>query len=129
MRVPASVLIVEDDDDLRGLFKMAMALEGFAVQEARDGLEALRRLDVEVPAAIVLDLILPNVNGAEFLEELRSQVHTRDIPVVVVTANSDSLPPHVPVACILHKPVHGSELVRSVRRCMAASMERPAQAP
>ena len=57
------ILLVEDNDDLRGMFRTALVVAGFHVQEAADGYDALRLLDEETPALVVLDLRLPLVDG------------------------------------------------------------------
>lgn len=117
-----TILVVEDDADLRGMFRAALALAGFDVRDAADGWEALRRVDIALPDLIVLDLGLPGVNGQGVLAELSAQAHTRAIPVVVVTASSDPLQ-GFQVDCVLRKPVDPDELLRAVRRCLAANPE------
>lgn len=113
-----TVLIVEDDGDLRHMFRAALAFAGFNVLEAGDGLHALHILDSNPPDLVVLDLGLPVISGQVVREELAAQAHTRDIPVVVVTGTSG---PHdqLDVPCVLRKPVSPEELIRSVRRCLA----------
>lgn len=111
------ILVVEDDDDLRLLFKTSLRLAGFDVSEAADGLAALRALDANRPDLVVLDLRLPFISGFELQRQL-SQLHTRRIPVVVVTA----LPSHqtvgLDVECVLRKPVLPEELIQTVTRCL-----------
>jgi DNA-binding response OmpR family regulator len=113
------VLLVEDHDDLRRLFATALTLAGFTVRQATDGLEALRAIDVDPPDIVVLDLILPVVDGFAVRREMEEHAHTRGIPVVVVTA----IPQHdlqsFNAACTLTKPVMPADLVAAVRRCLA----------
>ena len=83
-----SVLIVEDDPDLREMMCLLLAHEGFKPVAARDGAEALERLRshrVE-PEVIVLDLMMPRMNGEQFIKELAPDPSLRAIPVVVLTA-------------------------------------------
>src|SRR5689334_10421260 len=61
------ILLVEDHDDLRGMFRIALTVAGFQVHEAADGYDALRLLDEENPILVVLDLRLPLVDGREVL--------------------------------------------------------------
>jgi len=101
------------------MFRQALALEGFEVREAGDGLEALRWLDVEVPDAVILDLQLPIISGLTVREELAAQAHLRHIPVIIVTGQEgpyDSLD----AACVLRKPVATHRLVEVVRSCIAS---------
>ncbi len=113
------VLVVEDDDDLRHLFRVTLALAGFDVAEARTGLEALERIDHNPPDLVVLDLGLPEISGAVVREQIAAHAHTRDVPVVVVTgsdANLDALD----VNCVLRKPVSPAQLVSTVQSCLGS---------
>jgi CheY-like chemotaxis protein len=119
LRTPTTVLIVEDSDDVRRLYALALGIEGFRVMEARDGLEALLLLDVDRPDVVVLDLDLPRISGHLVREELAAGAVTRDIPIVVVTGTAAS-PAELDVACLLRKPVSPDSLVYAVRKCLAA---------
>jgi CheY-like chemotaxis protein len=115
-----TILIVEDDADLRRLFRTALVLEGYQVQEAENGFSALRLLDgISPPSLILLDLQLPIVSGDVVKQELAGQAHLRHIPVVIVTAVPGSHE-HLEAACVLHKPITPEQLVRTVRSCLAA---------
>jgi len=83
------VLLVDDEDDLRRVMRDLLEREGFSVQEARDGVQALDEVDRHAPDIIVLDLNLPGLDGYKVLSQLRSRPATRDIPVVVLTAKGD----------------------------------------
>ena len=83
---PATILVVEDDQLQRDSLCQALTLSGWTVREAPDGREALEQLDAERPAVILLDLIMPNMDGFEFLDELRHRPGGEAIPVIVVTA-------------------------------------------
>jgi signal transduction histidine kinase/CheY-like chemotaxis protein len=80
------LLIVEDDESARMLVRHGMEREGWQVKEAANGRLALEAVQASEPDAIVLDLMMPEMDGFEFLTELRSHLAWRDIPVVVVTA-------------------------------------------
>jgi two-component system chemotaxis response regulator CheY len=79
------ILIVDDDKSLQQLYRTALALAGFAVETADDGLGALQKIDIDPPHLIVLDLHMPCVDGLTVLSELRANSTTVTIPVVVVT--------------------------------------------
>ncbi|HEU5171403.1 MAG TPA: type II/IV secretion system protein [Gemmatimonadales bacterium] len=83
------VLLVDDEDDLRRVMRDLLEREGYTVQEARDGVQALDQVDRHAPDVIVLDLNLPGLDGYGVLSQLRSRAATRDIPVVVLTAKGD----------------------------------------
>ena len=110
------ILLVEDNDDLRGMFRTALLIAGFDVQEAADGYDALRLLDEENPALVVLDLRLPLVDGRDVLEEMRQHQHR--VPVVIVTAADDELA-GFDVECVMRKPVPPEELVDTVTKCLS----------
>jgi signal transduction histidine kinase/CheY-like chemotaxis protein len=82
----APVLVVDDDASIRELFRRALQKEGCAVAEAENGKVALEVIARQQPALILLDLMMPEMDGFEFLEALRREERGRDIPVVIVTA-------------------------------------------
>ena len=114
-----TILVVEDDEDLRRLFRTSLALAGYDVIEAGDGLEALQRIEELLPDLVVLDLMLPGFSGVIVRQELASQPMTRHIPVVVITG-SPLLPEGLDVDCVLRKPATPDPLIASVRRCLAS---------
>ncbi len=83
------VLLVDDEDDLRRVMRDLLEREGYSVQEARDGVQALDQVDRHAPDVIVLDLNLPGLDGYGVLSQLRSRSATRNIPVIVLTAKGD----------------------------------------
>jgi len=114
---PQRILVVEDDADLRRMFRTALTLAGFAVHDVAIGIEALRYIDLEPPDLIVLDLVLPDISGLVIRQEIAAHAHTRRIPIVVVTGTSVDLS-SLDVACVLRKPVTPDELVRVVLSCL-----------
>lgn len=109
------ILLVDDDADLRGMYRVALTIGGFAVREAADGLEALMLLDREGADLVVLDLRMPRLDGFDVLADLRARKER--VPVVVVTAapgdHSD-----LGVECVLKKPTDPETLVETVQRCL-----------
>jgi CheY-like chemotaxis protein len=114
-----TILIVEDDEDLRRLFRTALSLAGYDVVEAGDGLEALQRIDSAPPDLIILDLVLPRMSGLIVREEIAAQAVTRDIPIVVITGAAVDAA-GMDVACFLRKPVEPERVVEAVRTCLAS---------
>ena len=80
------LLVIDDDEDVRSAIERALAPEGWSVAQADNGRTGLAAADSVHPDAIVLDLVMPQMSGFEFLDELRSRLWARDIPVLVVTA-------------------------------------------
>jgi DNA-binding response OmpR family regulator len=118
MASPATVLIVEDDLALRRMYRAALALSGFNILEADDGLTALHLLDLRSIDIVVLDLMLPTMSGLVVQQEIAAHAHTRNIPIVVVTGSDLSLD-HLDIPCVLRKPVSPDALVDAVRSCLA----------
>src|SRR5687768_2524018 len=109
-----NVLVIEDDGDLRAMYRTALILDGFDVTEAANGLEALRRLESMNFDLIVLDMGLPALSGRAFLLELTAKADTRKIPVVIVTGSTKTFR-SLNVARVLRKPVPSDQLIETVR--------------
>jgi PAS domain S-box-containing protein len=82
------VLVVEDDEATRTLLRRAMEAEGWDVVEAEHGRAALGRMAERLPDLVLLDLMMPEMNGFEFLEARREREPWRAVPVVVITART-----------------------------------------
>ena len=82
----ATVLVVEDDPNTRDMVRRTLQSEGWQVEEAENGRVALERVSAHVPGLILLDLMMPEMDGFEFVAQLRQKDQWRRIPVVVVTA-------------------------------------------
>jgi CheY-like chemotaxis protein len=80
------VLVVDDSPDARELYSEYLVRCGFRVLTAEDGEEAVRTARTEWPAAIVMDLAMPKVDGCEAIRRLRADPMTADIPIVAVSA-------------------------------------------
>ena len=106
------ILLVEDDAQLRHMFRTALLFEGFDVQEASDGYEALRLLESGAAQLVVLDLHLPILDGITVLREMQLR---QKVPVVVVTASHEDIS-RFDVQCVLRKPVSPDRLVSTVKR-------------
>jgi CheY-like chemotaxis protein/anti-sigma regulatory factor (Ser/Thr protein kinase) len=121
------VLIVEDDAPLRELLRRMLEREGYAVVEAGDGQAALERLREGTPGVILLDLMMPVMDGFEFLVERGREEAWRRIPVIVLTAQYLSAEDRErldgSVTRILQKGAHSREaLLAEVRALVAASV-------
>lgn len=81
-----SILVVEDDDAQRQMIRQMLEREGWKVDAAENGQVALARLEASTPVLILLDLLMPVMNGFELLRELEQRPEWRSIPVVVVTS-------------------------------------------
>jgi len=84
--VAATVLIVDDEKEIRELLRYNLERQGYNVLTAHDGEEGLARAFATHPDLILLDLLLPGLNGLEVLRELRAEPSTRELPVLLLTA-------------------------------------------
>jgi two-component system alkaline phosphatase synthesis response regulator PhoP len=84
----ARILIVDDDPAIRRLLSHSLELEGYLVATASDGEEALDQLPVADPDVVVLDIMMPRMNGLDVLERIRRDPNTADLPVILLTAKA-----------------------------------------
>ncbi|MGH3242392.1 MAG: response regulator [Spirillospora sp.] len=82
------VLVADDDEDVVRFVSVNLALEGFEVATASDGEEALKKSHDLVPDVVLLDVMMPGVDGVEVCRRLREDERTKDITVVMLTARS-----------------------------------------
>jgi CheY-like chemotaxis protein len=119
------LLLVEDDDASRATVRAAVEREGWTVDEAANGRVALERVQQSKPDAILLDLMMPEMDGFEFLTRLRDRSEWRDIPVIVVSAldltEEDRKRLNGEVETVIRKGAHDSDrLLRKVSETLAA---------
>ena len=81
-----SVLVVDDDDHSREMMCRLLKREGWLTHESENGRQALETLQMQLPKLILLDLMMPEMDGFDFIQELRQRPAWRSIPVIVVTA-------------------------------------------
>jgi CheY-like chemotaxis protein len=82
---PADVLVVDDDQAARDMLGRVLAGDGYRVRQAVDGDEAMHEIARRTPDLLVLDLLMPGMDGFQVLEALRTDPATADVPVVVLT--------------------------------------------
>ncbi len=117
---PCSVLLVEDDTITRRMMRSMLEKSGWSVCEAENGRVALEKVVAERPALILLDLMMPEMDGFEFAAEMHRHLEWRNIPIVVLTAKDltadEVLQLHGMVHTILDKAGHSrDELMLQVR--------------
>jgi signal transduction histidine kinase/CheY-like chemotaxis protein len=125
------VLVIDDDATMRTLLRRILEAEGHAVVEADNGRVALELLETLRPGAILLDLLMPEVDGFEFVAQLRQRDPTHTIPVLIITAKdmtaADRLRLNGSVVRVLEKRGTGHDgLLADVRALVATLLARPA---
>ena len=128
------VLVVDDDPVVRELLRRQLEAEGYRVSEAADGRAALARLREAVPGVILLDLMMPEMDGFELMEAMRREAGWAGIPVVVLTAKDltaeDRERLNGRVERVLQKGAYTKDaLLGEVRRLVGASLARRRETP
>jgi DNA-binding response OmpR family regulator len=80
------ILIVDDNMDIRATTRRVLERHGFVVREAGSGRSALDRLEIDPPALVLLDLMMPEMSGLQVLERMRRNPATAHVPVILLTA-------------------------------------------
>lgn len=127
----ADILIVDDDDHLREVVRYALSREGFDVRQAEDGEAALKLVDRLRPDLIVLDVMMPNMDGLAFCRTLRSNVDAAvaAIPVVFLSSKDEELDKVLGLELggddYLTKPFSTRELVSRVKAVLRRTQSKP----
>jgi two-component system alkaline phosphatase synthesis response regulator PhoP len=106
---PKKVLVIDDEEDIREVIQMSLeGLTSWKVITAANGVEGISKAESEKPDAILLDVMMPGIDGPETLSRLKSKTSTKNIPIVLLTAKvmpSDVKElGHLEVATIVSKP-------------------------
>ena len=117
------VLVAEDDPSVRMTIEFVLKDEGFEVLLAEDGEEALRLALGSPPDVILLDQIMPKMDGKEVLAALRKDPSTQDIPVFVLTGMARGLESDWPGAFFIGKPFSPDTLVDRIREVLGPPAE------
>ena len=119
---PQRVLLVDDSDDIRELWRLWLTYWNFSVEEARDGQEAVSKALHSVPDLILMDLWMPVVDGVEALKRLKRDPRTADVPVVVLSAQNRTPDAQTVVAAgaetMLDKPSDPDVLLDHIRAAL-----------
>jgi CheY-like chemotaxis protein len=118
--------VVEDDPAIRRLVTMVLKREGYRTETASDGVEAVLKLGVAEYDVIVLDLMMPNLDGFTFINQLAESQPDRLRSIIVTSAASPAVirqRMHGQTFRVLPKPFDIHELVAAVRSCIAAQKE------
>src|SRR5436190_366656 len=125
-----TVLVVDDDPDVRGVLTDAFKSEGFRVMTAANGMQALHRARDVAPDVVILDLNMPMMSGDAFLYAWRVGAETHGVPVVAISAAYPSLRPEdLGVDAFFPKPFEIDLLVRTSRICWRIGHGPPRRVP
>ncbi|HEX2296692.1 MAG TPA: response regulator [Actinomycetota bacterium] len=116
---PPLVLVAEDDFNVRLTLEIVLEDAGFEILLAADGEEALRAARESAPDVILLDQVMPKLDGKQVLHALRQDEATRDIPVLVLSG-MERVPAEWPGAHFVGKPFSPEDLVGRIRALLPA---------
>ncbi len=110
------VLVVDDDPAIRGLLADALREEGYSVDLAAHGREALEAMRLSRPSTVIVDLMMPVMDGFSFIEQSHKERLSDGVPIVVISAVQDAIRrvADVPVQAIVAKPFDLDDLVKLV---------------
>ena len=119
-----SILCIEDEPEMIDLMRLILGRRGFAVKGAAGGIEGLRIIRAERPDLVLLDLMMPDMDGWEVYQKMKANDATKSIPVIVVTAKAQSIDKvlglHIAkVDDYITKPFGPQELLESVEKVLA----------
>ena len=111
----ACVLIVEDDPDIRDFMQFLLSSSGYETMTAANGREALERMRERTPCMVLLDLMMPVMDGWQFLSERSADAASPKVPVVLLSG-LPFIPNAIGVSDFLSKPINPSRLLDCVAR-------------
>ena len=123
--MPKKILAVDDERHIVRLVQVNLERAGYQVVTAFDGKDALEKVASEQPDLVVLDVMMPYMDGFEVLQNLRKNQSTRDLPVIMLTAKAQDADVFrgwsSGVDCYLTKPFNPMELITFVKRIFASN--------
>ena len=120
-----SVLVVDDEPALRDLIRQMLEIGGFAVEEAEDGETALDKIDEDPPDAVILDVMMPHMDGITVCKNIRSDAETDTLPIIMLSGKTQKEAVQEGLAAgankYLCKPVSYDELVDSLNEVLTST--------
>ena len=127
----AKILIVDDEKDIADLIAYNLEREGFATIKVYDGGSVLKTVKAQKPDLIILDIMLPHMNGLDICRAIRANPETAHLPVIMLTAKTDEVDKVIGLEIgaddYITKPFSLKELVARVRTILRRSQEREKQ--
>ncbi|HLH61815.1 MAG TPA: response regulator [Ktedonobacteraceae bacterium] len=123
--MPKHIIVVDDDKEVREIITFALTRTGFDVRAASNDRQLEGLLAVEIPDLIILDVMMPGIDGYSLFGRLHSRPETRHIPVIIMTAHAEDIYQRISVdlgvAEHITKPFHPIELVEKVKKLLQVS--------
>ena len=119
-----NILIVDDEFDIVELLKLRLEINGFSVRTAFDGVDALEKIEAEIPDLVLMDVKMPRLNGYKVTKAIRENPKTRDLPILIITAMS-KYTSNIAEQCrdmginaVFYKPFDSGQLLAKIRECL-----------
>ena len=125
------ILVIDDEEDLRQLIALIAESAGYVVLQAGNGVEGLQRLQEEQVDLVILDIMMPEMDGWEVCRHMKSHAATRDIPVLIMTVRSQPMDKVIGLEVVhadeyLTKPFDRQVLLTAIERLMNIPRNEPA---
>ncbi len=118
------ILIVDDEFDIVELLKLRLEINGFLVRTAFDGIEALEKIEEEIPGLVLMDVKMPRLNGYKVTKAIRENSKTHYLPIIIITAMS-KYTSNIAEQCrdlgikdVFYKPFDSAQLIAKIRECL-----------
>jgi adenylate cyclase len=119
MNILGKILIVDDEEANLRFLEQVLTLENYGVAKARDGIEALDKFDKYQPDIVLLDVMMPRLDGFEVCRRLKNNIHTQSVPIIMLTALAEQQTKlnalKIGADEFLAKPIDQSELIARIR--------------
>jgi len=110
-----TILVVDDDANIRELLRQQLENEGYNVREAKDGMDAIHQIKISSPDLIVLDVMMPQINGFDVAAVLKNDPLTADIPIIILSiVENKERGHHIGIDRYLTKPINTEELLNEI---------------
>jgi CheY-like chemotaxis protein len=112
------ILVVDDEPDIREVVRLYLAEEGYEIIEACNGQEAILKVQTEKPDLVVLDIMMPGINGFEVAKHLKDDPNTQHIPIIILSVLAHDSQFRQGILDYISKPFRQDELVQTVRKIL-----------
>ncbi len=121
-----TIMIVEDDSFVMDIYKTKLSQEGFSVVEAENGMEALKKLKNIKPDMLLLDIVMPYMDGLEVLKKIKENKNTKNIPIILLTnlSQKEEVDKGMKLGAmdyLIKSHFTPSEVLEKVKSCLAAN--------
>ncbi len=118
-KMKKTILVIDDEADIREIVRLYLSEEGYDILEASNGQEGILKAQQENPDLIVLDIMLPGINGFEVAKHLKDDPNTQDIPIIILSVLAQDSQYRQGIFDYISKPFRQEDLVATVRKVLS----------